>query len=449
MAYFEDYDYLKTSNACVKCGKCLPDCTIFGINGDEATSPRGFIDLLGAYQRNEIPLDKNAKEIFETCFLCTTCVSVCPNSLPTDTLIENIRYEIAQKYGIAWFKRAFFYLLKHRKIMDLGFKLGAVFSPLLYQKTKDGNSIKPRFSLPFVKNRIFGAIAQQSFLNSHSEEISFAKPSDLGAQKQAKVAIFIGCLGNYNYKNVGESLLLILEKLGINAKIAKGQKCCGAPAYFTGDFASVDALIRHNVGYFESFIDEVDAILIPEATCGAMVLEDWKHFAQKDSELKARIEKLLPKIFMATKYLESQTNLAEYLESIEKNRNTKKASLTYHDPCHAKKVLGIYKEPRKLLEKNYHLIEMEEPSSCCGFGGVTMQTERFALASKVGSKKAKMIQKTQADFVAAECSACRMQLSNALHQEQVEITFLHPLELIAKAILECSNAESDSARLRR
>ncbi|HIS09237.1 MAG TPA: (Fe-S)-binding protein, partial [Candidatus Scatomorpha intestinipullorum] len=113
MAHFENYNYLQTSDACVKCGKCLPDCTIFNINGDEATSPRGFIDLLGAYQRKEIELDKNAKEIFEKCFLCTTCVNVCPNSLPTDTLIENIRYELAQKYGITWFKRLFFFLLKH------------------------------------------------------------------------------------------------------------------------------------------------------------------------------------------------------------------------------------------------------------------------------------------------------------------------------------------------
>ncbi|TLD85029.1 (Fe-S)-binding protein [Helicobacter sp. MIT 11-5569] len=431
MAHFENYSYLKTSDACVKCGKCLPDCTIFGINGDEATSPRGFIDLLGAYQRNEIPLDKNAKNIFETCFLCTTCVSVCPNALPTDTLIENIRYEIAQKYGITWFKRMFFYLLKHRKTMDLGFKLGAIFAPLLFKKTKDNSALQPRFKLPFVGNRIFGAMALKSFLNSYDEELHFNTSKDSTTPK--KVAIFIGCLGNYNYKGIGESLLLILEKLGINAKLAKGQKCCGAPAYFTGDFESVDALIRHNVEYFESFIDEVDAILIPEATCGAMVLEDWERFMQKDSTMQERIKKLLPKIYMATQYLESQTNLVEYLAKLQGD-SPKTENVTYHDPCHARKVLGIYKEPRKLLAQNYQLIEMENPNACCGFGGVTIQTERFELAQKVGSKKAKMIADTNANFVAAECSACRMQLSNALHQEKVAIPFSHPLELIAKAI---------------
>ncbi|WP_299546746.1 (Fe-S)-binding protein [uncultured Helicobacter sp.] len=429
MAHFENYNYLKTSDACVKCGKCLPDCTIFSINGDEATSPRGFIDLLGAYQRKEIPLDKTAKNIFETCFLCTTCVSVCPNSLPTDTLIENIRYEIAQKFGIAWFKRVFFYLLKHRKIMDLGFKIGAFFAPLLFKKTTDGNSIAPRFKLPFVGNRVFGAMADTSFLNSHTEELNFNKDS----KNPKKVAIFIGCLGNYNYKNIGESLLLILEKLGISAKLAKGQKCCAAPAYFTGDFHSVDTLIRHNVEYFESFIDEVDAILIPEATCAAMVLEDWERFMQKDSTMQERIKKLLPKIYMATQYLESKTNLTELLANLQ-GEKPKKTSITYHDPCHARKVLGVYKEPRKLLEQNYTLIEMENSNACCGFGGVTMQTERFELAQKAGSKKARMIADTHANFVAAECSACRMQLSNALYQEEIKIPFSHPLELIAKAI---------------
>ena len=50
------FDYTKISDDCVKCGKCKPVCTIFNINQDEATSPRGFIDLLGAYKRDELEL---------------------------------------------------------------------------------------------------------------------------------------------------------------------------------------------------------------------------------------------------------------------------------------------------------------------------------------------------------------------------------------------------------
>ena len=37
-------------------------------------------------------------------------------------------------------------------------------------------------------------------------------------------------------------------------------------------------------------------------------------------------------------------------------------------------------------------------------------------------------------MVSAECSACRMQLTNALMQANVEVDFAHPLELIADAL---------------
>jgi glycolate oxidase iron-sulfur subunit len=123
----EIFDFTKISDDCIKCGKCIPVCTIHDVNADEVTSPRGFIDLLGAYKRGELELDKTAKDIFESCFLCTNCVEVCPNDLPTDMIIEQVRNDIRKKYGLAWYKLLFFFLLRHRKIMDFLAGLGYVF----------------------------------------------------------------------------------------------------------------------------------------------------------------------------------------------------------------------------------------------------------------------------------------------------------------------------------
>ena len=108
----QKFNFNAISDMCVKCGKCKPSCTIFKISGDEVRSPRGFLDLIGAYNRGEMKLDKNAKSIFESCFLCTNCVEACPASLPVDEMIENVRFDLAQKYGISWYKRLFFYLLR-------------------------------------------------------------------------------------------------------------------------------------------------------------------------------------------------------------------------------------------------------------------------------------------------------------------------------------------------
>ncbi len=437
MKKLEDiFNFSETSDACIKCGKCIPVCTIHQINPDEATSPRGFIDLLGAYQRGDLELDKNAKDIFESCFLCTACVESCPNSLPTDMVIEEVRVDIAEKFGIAWFKRIFFTLLRHRWLMDVMMKLGYTFKTCGFSEDTKRGGIIPRFKMPIIKSgRLLPSLGKRSFLNSYPEEI------DHGGKR--RVAIFIGCLANYNYTTVGDSLIEILDELGIDAFIPKDQLCCGAPAYFTGDSYTVEKLTKKNIEYFESFIDSVEAIIIPEATCSAMIKHDWELFFNNNEmqDWAYRAKQLNKKIFMATEWLEQNTDLKERLNQKSKAQKGKTIAetITYHDACHAKKVQAIHKEPRELLSQNYTIVEMSDPDRCCGFGGVTMQTEKYHLAEAAGKPKAAMIADTKASIVSAECSACRMQISNSLHQSDVDVVFKNPVELIADALKHETN----------
>ncbi|WP_024955283.1 (Fe-S)-binding protein [Sulfurospirillum arcachonense] len=418
------FDYDSISDTCIKCGKCIPVCTIHDVNGDEATSPRGFLELLGAYKKGHLELDKNVKSIFESCFLCTNCVDICPNDLPVDMLIEQARNDIRKKYGLAWYKKLAFFLLRNRKIMDIGAKLGFVFQTCAFKKDDKRSSMFLR-NFPLIKyDRLFPSLARKSFLNSHPDVIKNGG--------KGKVGIFIGCLGNYMYTDVGKSLLEILKVLKIDAYLIKQQKCCGAPSYFTGDFDSVDALAKFNIEYIESFQDDLDAIIIPEATCSAMIKEDYAHFFHDQPEWRERAIAIKPKIHMATEYLAKNTKLQEIL----KEKKKLDALVTYHDPCHARKMQGVYKEPRDLIGQNYLIKEMSDPNRCCGFGGVTIQIEKFAFAKAAGLPKAAMIKETKADIVSAECSACRMQIGNSMHISDVKTIFKNPVELIAQALKE-------------
>ncbi len=417
-------DFKSISEECVKCGKCIPTCTIHTANPDEVTSPRGFLELLGAYDRGDLDLDKNAKNIFESCFLCTNCVDVCPNTLPIDAMIENVRADIAKKYGIAFYKRAFFWFLRHRFFMDLASKLGYIFQTCGFKIKDELNSMQPRFSLPMIKkDRLLPSLGSKSFLNSH--------PPIIENGGEGKVGIFIGCLANYNYTDIGEGLLEIFKALKIDVYLLKKQACCGAPAYFTGDFDTVDILARKNIAYFKEVLKDLDAIVIPEATCSAMIKEDYPHFFDlRDESLSKDMKELNKKIFMATEYLEKHTDLKNLLAKKQKQTDL----ITYHDPCHARKMQGIYKEPRSLLSQNYKLKEMSDPNACCGFGGVTIQAEKHHLAKTIGDKKAQMIDQTKAKYVSAECSACKMQITNSLFQNKSEVLFKNPIELIAEAL---------------
>ena len=422
----EIFNYAATSDECIKCGKCIPGCTIHMIHPDETTSPRGFIDLLGAYQSGEIELDKTAKDIFESCFLCTACTEVCPNDLPTDMVIEQVRKDIADRFGIAWFKRAFFTLLRHRWLMDWMMKLGYTFKTCAFADEPTRGGMIPRFKMPIIKSgRLLPSLSKTSFLKKYPEENPY------GGKR--RVAIFIGCLANYNYTTVGDGLMEILETLEINAFIPRQQMCCSAPAYFTGDFYTVKTLTRQNIEYFETFFDEIEAMIVPEATCSAMISHDWEVFFRNQGmdDWADRARTLNQKIFMATEWLEKHTDLTERLAA---KGVQMPATVTYHDACHAAKVQNIREEPRTLLSQNYDMVEMSDPDRCCGFGGVTMQTEKHHLAEAAGAPKAAMIAETGAQVVSAECSACRMQIGNALHQADVDVVVKNPIELIAEAL---------------
>ncbi len=418
----------EVGDACVKCAKCVPSCTIYRIHKDEATSPRGFLDLMRLNAQNKLQLDTNLKHLLETCFLCTACVEICPFHLPIDTLIEKAREKIAQKHGIAWYKKSYFSLLKNRKKMDRVFSVAHFLAPCIFKQV--GDSLEPRVVFKGLfkrfKKSALPPLNQKSFLQKHAE----VKPLENPIQK---VAIFIGCLSNYHYQQVGESLLYILEKLNIQAIIPK-QECCSAPAYFTGDKDTTLFLVKKNIEWFESYLDEVDAIIVPEATCASMLINDYyKVFlGEKDKDLYVkRLEKITPKIYLASVFLEKHTSLKSLLEKIPKG---KKEVITYHNPCHAKKTLNAHKEVRNLLNAHYEIKEM--PDNCCGFGGITMQTEKAGFSLKVGLLRAKEVINTQATILSAECGACHMQLNNALKSLDDPNTppFLHPLELIAKAL---------------
>ena len=419
----QKFDFSAISDMCVKCGKCKPSCTIFKISGDEVRSPRGFLDLIGAYNRGEMKLDKNAKSIFESCFLCTNCVEACPASLPVDEMIENVRFDLAQKYGISWYKRLFFYLLRHRWVMDFAARLGYVFKSCGFRE-RDNDTMQPKFALPMLKKeRLLPNPSKKSFLNSHPEIIK---------NGERQVGIFIGCMANYAYTDTGEGLLKILKELGISAHLMKKQVCCAAPAYFTGDFATVEANAKKNIAYFEKVLESCEAIICPEATCSAMLKVDYERFFEHDEHWKERAKKVMSKLYLATEYFVKFTELEQILE--QKTEGKEKPALVYHDPCHARKMQGVWREPRALLSRIFKLKNSGDETSCCGFGGVTTQSQNYHLARAAGLSRANTLSKAGANVVSAECSACKMQLNNSLNLASSELRCKNPIELIAAVL---------------
>ena len=82
-----------------------------------------------------------------------------------------------------------------------------------------------------------------------------------------KVALFISCLTDMFFPDVGVDTVHLLRRLGVEVTFPKGQTCCGQPAYNSGFQSDARALAQH---YTEVFEDS-DIIVSPAGSCVTMV----------------------------------------------------------------------------------------------------------------------------------------------------------------------------------
>jgi glycolate oxidase iron-sulfur subunit len=109
--------------------------------------------------------------------------------------------------------------------------------------------------------------------------------------------------------------------------------------------------------------------------------------------------------------------------------------LTYHDPCHLKKSLGVAAQPRALLRANpnYELKEMAEADWCCGCGG-NFNLQHYEISAAIGRRKRENIERSGAAVVATGCPACMLQITDMLSQAEALMQVKHATEIYAESL---------------
>jgi glycolate oxidase iron-sulfur subunit len=410
----------KEWESCVKCGLCRSVCPVFKELRQEPFVARGHISLLSEFIKGNFDFDsEKSKDYLYKCLLCTTCVEACPNDSGTDTIVEIARRRIVELHGLPLYKKVMAKLLLNRSLMDLSVLSGSVLSIFLFNKNNDTSrqSANLKIKLPFFdKDRLIPPLAPKTFYNKHK---SFGE--------NPKISIFPGCLINYTYVAIGDSFINILHKLNISYIIDKKSSCCGAPIYFSGNFDDARVLAKRNIDLF--YDQSIDYLLVLEPTCASMMKFDYPKLFMyfNDEEYTQKALKLADKIIDPVKYLYDNTNIKEKLKDTG-------LTVTYHDPCHLKRTQRVKNEPRDLIKHAAHFTEMKEADRCCGNGG-TFSIDYRDLSLKIASRKIDNILNTKAQALVTGCSACIMQLSEALHiAGHDEIKTLHTLELIDQSL---------------
>jgi len=239
-----------------------------------------------------------------------------------------------------------------------------------------------------------------------------------------RIQLFGTCLVDAIYPEVGEAVLQILKKCGVDFSFPPGQTCCGQPAYNAGYHKEARAAAEHFLSVFTG--DE--PILVPSGSCAAMIKHHYPALFAGDPKLQAAIGRVGARVYELTEFLVQVLKVHEMPLS-------GKGRVTYHSSCHLTRTLGLREEPLMLLRaiKGMEFIPLTDATRCCGFGGVFM-AKLPEISIAIAAEKADNVIASGADTVTGADSGCLMNIADALKRRGSTIKVRHIAELIAEGL---------------
>jgi len=413
-------EVLEEARKCVKCGNCIAQCPVYLETLEEPFVARGKLGLIEAVGEGEGEYSKRFNQILLQCLLCGTCAENCPNGVPADEIIRQARSLLVKEKGLPLSKKAIFkYLLDSDQLMPLLLKGGYSLQHLFLQRIPEQSGLRLRFPVPFIdQRRLIPPLAQDFFLDLHSGWVRAEKEIE-------RVGLFVGCVSNYLFPPISRAALEIFLRHGVSVYIPENQRCCGLPAFGSGDEETPLSLARKNIEAFAG--QDLGKIVAPCASCAAMLKLDYPLLFDESDPLRRQV------LTFSSKVTDVSQFLGQFLAigSAEYQKPRKALRVTYHDPCHLRRKLGIFKEPRDLLKAwpGLEYVEMREANRCCGQGG-SFNIANYDLSLKILERKIQAIEQTAADVVATACSGCLLQIMDGLHQKGLKKEVRHLVEMI-------------------
>lgn len=411
---------------CMRCGLCQAACPVFEQTGREADVARGKLALLDGLMQEMFNDPRGVYERLNRCLLCGSCAANCPSGVDVLEIFMKARAILTGYMGLSAAKKILLRgMLVHPKTFDRLAEWGARFQQVFTRPVNDllGTSCA-RFVSPLLSERHFVPFARTPF---HSKIPSLN--TDAGASG-IKVALFVGCLIDKIFPQVADATIQVLQHHGVGIYLPEAQGCCGIPAASSGDTASFKHLVEYNLKLFED--EKFDYLVTACATCTSTIKEVWPVLIGKEPEdVVAGVKRISEKTLDINQFLVTKVGL----KSISQTNTENPVGVTYHDPCHLKKALGIAAEPRAVLAANpgYLLKEMPQPDACCGMGG-SFNLQYYEISSEIGKLKRDNIKASGCEVVATGCPACMLQISDVLSRSKDRLTIKHPIEIYAEGL---------------
>ncbi len=397
-APFTDHiDYTRLSKSCATCAKCNSVCPVYDVFQSEDMSARGWFEIVTAKDYSYL----NSKRVVEACLNCKSCRTICPAGVDVSDLILQKRAQYPNRLA-GWIFRcqakgasfeAFLRILaRTQTIWDRPFirrLLERITTPLM-------KALAPTARLPH--DLVLPKLASRHLRERYAHLI----PDGTGSSPSRPVAYFHGCAANYFDDGVGEAVIEVLKKHGVEPALPP-QRCSGTPIQTYGHVDLAREGARFNMKSFAPY----ETIVTGCASC-TLMLKDYPSLFPDGIE-RRQAEDLAKKVVHIAEFV-----VRSPMHPPMANTDGTTARVTYHSSCHLR-AAGVTKEPRLVLSSlpGVNFVEMTDADRCAGGAG-TYLIKDYATSQKIFERKARAITQTGASVVATSCPACMIQLKNGV-----------------------------------
>ena len=398
---------------CIHCGLCLSSCPTYRVLGSEMDSPRGRIYLMRALDEGRTKITDSFVEHMFRCLDCRACETACPSGVHFGHMMEEMRGKIVEEQPAHWLARL---ILRHVFPYPWRFQVASRMLQL-YRASDIQAFVRETGLLKWIAPRMAAAEAlmPEILIESGLTLDSYHRAE---GKKQGTVAFFSGCVMNSMLGSINKSSVRLLTAAGYDVIVPGRQICCGALANHAGLRETAKDMARANIAAFPA--QEVDAIIINAAGCGAMLKE-------------------YPLLIGGAEAFSSKVkDIAEFLAStriFERLRDPLKQRVGYDDPCHLIHGQGVRSEPRKLLKAipGIQFVEIEGADQCCGSAGIYNITQN-ELSMEILDRKMEQIQKANIEVLATGNPGCIFQFRYGAKKLGLKLEVVHPVELLARSL---------------
>ena len=354
-------DIIRNNGAayCLECGKCSAVCPITRWETRDFASPRRLVEKI-VHGKIEEAFDS---PLFWSCLTCKRCSELCPSDVNFSEFIRDAR-GLARENGSTG-------SCTHGDVIHTWGRI--MTDPAL----------------------------QQNRLGWLQDDLRISQNSD--------TVFFVGCLPHYDSLfdhldiegvNIARAVVRLLNAMGISPQVLADERCCGHDQLWEGEWETYQKLGRLNIDLLKQTGAKQIVTACPE--CARTLGLDYPRFIGEHGM----------EVFHITQILSRAISEG----TIEFNPPEKGQRVSFQDPCRLGRHLGIFDEPRALLEVSGHsLVEMahaKRASLCCG---TSCWTACGQVNKNIQVERLKEAKETGADLLVTACVKCQIHLKCAQH----------------------------------